>query len=182
MYNGGGALAWKSRNQAFPTDSPGAQELLVATLAYRWTLSLRMLLADLDLGVALARPTLMWTDSQILLDGTNCERLGKSSRWLSSRYAMMRFGEACGAIAPTKLAAEENVSNAMTKPEVSSLFVAHRALLLGLALAVGGDTGAGVVGPARARAGHVACCALGWGENKMNWTKATRAQPTRMAG
>ena len=143
MHNGGGALAWKSRNQAFPTDSPGAQELLVATLAYRWTLSLRMLLADLGLGVALARPTLMWTDSQILLDGTNCERLGKSSRWLSSRYAMMRFGEACGAIAPTKLAAEENVGNAMTKPETGSLFVAHRALLLGLAHAVGGEEGWG---------------------------------------
>jgi hypothetical protein len=109
MHNVGGALAWKSRNQAFPTGSPGAQELMVATLACYWTLSLRMLLAHLDLGVASVRPTLVWTDSQTLLDGANCERLGESSRWLSSRYAMMRVGEACGAVAPMKLAAEENI-------------------------------------------------------------------------
>ena len=57
MNSRGGAQAWKCRKQAFPTDSPGAQELIAATMAYRWTMSLRMLLADLDLGVAIMDPT-----------------------------------------------------------------------------------------------------------------------------
>jgi len=136
MHRGGGALAWKCRKQAVPTDSPGAQELLMATLAYRWTLSLRMLLADLGLGAPAVGPTTLWTDSQILLDGTRCERLGKSSRWLAARYAMMRFGVACGIIAPSKCPAADNVSDIVTKPLTGEALVRHRATILGLAHAV----------------------------------------------
>jgi len=131
-HNGGGALAWKSRCQARPSDSPGAQELLMGTTAYRWILAQRMLLTDLDLGVAPTAPTTLWTDSQILLDGTHCERLSKDSRWVASRYAMMRFGEAMGIISPQKTAAEDNRGDPFTKPEAGAMFAKHRRMLLGL--------------------------------------------------
>ena len=137
MHRGGGALAWKCRVQGFPTDSPGAQELLMASLAYRWTLALRMLVADLDVGVGQDDPTPLWTDFQILLDGTNCERLGKSSRWLAARYAMIRFGIACRAIFPRKCPAAENVADIVTKPLAGVAYARHRATILGLSHAIG---------------------------------------------
>jgi len=136
MNRGGGALAWKCRAQALATDSPGAQGLLMTTLAYRWTLSLRMLLADLEIGAELVDPTIIWTDSQILLDGTRCERLGKSSRWLAARYAMIRFGIQCGAITARKQEGAENVSDIVTKLLTGALFAKHRATILGLAHAI----------------------------------------------
>ena len=131
MNKGGGALAWKCRAQAFPTDSPGAQELLIATIAYRWTLSLRMLLVDLELSPERMLPTPLWTDSQIILDGTALEQLGKSSRWLATRYAMLRFGGECGAIDARKCASARNPANLMTKPVCGSAFAEQRAALLG---------------------------------------------------
>jgi len=132
MHTGGGALAWKCRKQAIPTDSPGAQELVIASLAYRWTLSLRMLLADLELGMALLQPTPLWTDSQVVLDGTHCERLGKSSRWQSARHAMMRLGEASGIIDPRKRPAAEMVGDIVTKALAGAIFRKHRATIQGL--------------------------------------------------
>ena len=136
MHRGGGALAWKCRAQAMATDSPGAQELLMATLAYRWKLSLRMLLVDLEIGAELVDPTIVWTDSQILLDGTQCERLGKSSRWLAARYAMIRFGIQCGAIVARKRDGDDNVADIVTKPLTGAAFAKHRATILGLAHAI----------------------------------------------
>ena len=108
----------------------------MASLAYRWALSLRMLLADLELGAHIVDPTVIWTDSQILLDGTRCERLGKSSRWLAARYAMIRFGIACGAIIPRKRAASDNVADLVTKALGGAAFARHRATILGLAHAI----------------------------------------------
>ena len=132
MHRGGGALAWKCRKQASPTDSPGAQELLIASLAYRWTLGLRMLLADLELGYHIQDPTPLWTDSQTVLDGTHGERLGKSSRWLATRRAMIRVGEERGTIDPRKLDGAEMVADIVTKALGGTVFKKHRATILGL--------------------------------------------------
>ena len=92
-----------------------------------------MLLTDLDLGVGPLDPTTLWTDSQILLDGTHCERLSKSSRWLATRYAMIRFGIASGAIKPMKVSAEDNLADLLTKPLTGARFERLRAAVLGLA-------------------------------------------------
>ena len=84
MNKGGGALAWKCKAQEIATDSTGAQELVMATTCYKYVAALRMLLLDMRVGAEQIDPTPMYTDSQILLDGTDCERLVKSSRWLAS--------------------------------------------------------------------------------------------------
>jgi hypothetical protein len=60
------------------------------------------------------------------------ERLGKSSRWLAARHAMLRFGEECGALAPKKCPTEANRSDILTKPSTGRAFVEHRAAVLGL--------------------------------------------------
>ena len=105
----------------------------MASLAYRWTLALRMLPADLDVGAEQTQPTSLLTDSQILLDGDNCERLGKSSRWPAACYVKVRFGIACRAIAPRKCAAAGNVADIGTKPLGGPAYARHRATILGLA-------------------------------------------------
>jgi hypothetical protein len=129
MHRGGGALAWKRRAQA-------TQELQATTLEYRCSLSLRVLLADLDVGTELAGPAIIWADSKILLDGIRCERLVKPSRWLAARYAMIRFGIQCGAITARKREGAENASDIVTKPLTGALFAKHRATILGLARAI----------------------------------------------
>ena len=81
---GGGAkfcaLAWKCAAPAAADDSTGAAELRMGSLAYKYILALRTLQVDLDIGVALTRPTVLFTDAQAMIDGTWCERLKKSSR------------------------------------------------------------------------------------------------------
>ena len=126
-------LAWKCKNQSIPTDSPGAQELFMATLAYKFTLSMRMLLSDINFGSPIVDPTPFFTDSEVILDGYKCERLVKSSRWMASRYAMLRYGMDRLMINPTKIAKEFNVADIVTKALTGLLFVRHRATLLGLA-------------------------------------------------
>ena len=90
MHNGGGALAWKCIAHPIATDSPGAQELMSGTACYKYILSMRMLLLDLGVPADELGPTPMMTDSQIMPDGTACERLVKSSRWLAARYSCTR--------------------------------------------------------------------------------------------
>ena len=105
----------------------------MATSCYKYVLALRMLLLDLRMHADPMGPTPLFTDSQILLDGSNCEKLAKSSRWLSSRYAMIRHGRACGLIDPIKVKSEDNVADIVTKPLTGEAFIRHRATILGLA-------------------------------------------------
>jgi len=83
---------------------------------------LRSTSPDTDQGVSPTAPTTLWTDSQILPDGTHCERLRKDSRWLASRYATMRSGEAMGITNTQKTAADDNRGDPFTKPEAGALF------------------------------------------------------------
>ena len=96
-------------------------------------LAIRMLPLDLWMHADPLGPTPLYTDAQIPLDGSNCEKLAKSSRWLSSRYAMIRHGRACGLIDPVKVKSEGNVADIVTKPLTGAAFVRHRATILGLA-------------------------------------------------
>ena len=131
MNNGGGALAWKCKAHDIAADSTGAQELIMATACYKYILAMRMLLLDLNVGGDPFAPTPMYTDSQILLDGSNCEKLAKSSRWLSARYAMIRHGKALGTIAPTKVCGADNIADIVTKALTGAQFEKLRGTLLG---------------------------------------------------
>ena len=103
----------------------------MATSCYKYVVALRMLLLDMDIKGEPMGPTPMFTDSQILFDGSNCEKLAKASRWLSTRYAMIRHGTACGVVLPTKVPAADNIADIMTKALVGASFDHHRAIILG---------------------------------------------------
>jgi hypothetical protein len=133
LCDGGGALAWKCLAPAAGDDSTGAAELRMGTLAYKYILALRSLQQDLDIGVGPTLPTPLYTDAQAMIDGTGCERLKKSSRWMATRYAMIRWGLRCRSIRLAKVAADDNCSDIVTKVLTGELFERHRHTILGLA-------------------------------------------------
>jgi hypothetical protein len=103
----------------------------MATLAYKYLLAAHLLLAELRVGVTPPGPTPFYLDAQAVLDGTSCERLAKKSRWMAMRYAMLRWGIACGTIDPQKLPSSRNPSDGLTKCLVGKPFMNARARLLG---------------------------------------------------
>ena len=105
----------------------------MGTLAYKYILALRSLQQDLDLGVGPTQPTPLYTDAQAMIDGTGCERLKKSSRWMATRYAMIRWGLRCRSIRLAKVAAERNCADIVTKVLTGVLFERLRVNILGLA-------------------------------------------------
>jgi len=128
---GGGALAWKCSAPLDAADSSAGCESKQAVTAYKYTLAARILLAELDVGVAPREPTPFYLDAQTVIDGTNCERLDKRSRWMALRYAMLRWGIACRTIVTRKRATSRNVSDGLTKNLTGKLFYNCRARLLG---------------------------------------------------
>ena len=132
VQGGGGAIAWRCGIQHEGDDSSAAAELRMATLAYKFTLAARFLLAELDVGVAPNRPTPFYLDAKAVIDGTSCERLAKKSRWMAMRYAMLRWGIMCGTIDPRKRPSASNPSDGLTKCLVGDPFIHARARLLGL--------------------------------------------------
>ena len=128
---GGGALAWKCSAPLDAADSSAGCESKQAVTAYKYTLAARILLTELAVGVGPKEPTTFYLDAQTVIDGTNCERLDKRSRWMALRYAMLRWGIACGTIRPVKRPSARNVSDGLTKNLTGKLFYNCRARLLG---------------------------------------------------
>ena len=56
----------------------------------------------------------------------------KSSRWMGTRYAMVRYAEDSDIIKLRKIRAEFNVADIVTKCLVGAAFVTNRARILGL--------------------------------------------------
>ena len=97
-------------------------------------IAIRTLQIELGCGVGPKRPTPIFTDPKTLIDGTDCDRLVRSSRWLAAKYAMLRWGLACGTISLDKVSGDSNLADLMTKPITGSQFYALRARVLGLPL------------------------------------------------
>jgi hypothetical protein len=129
---GGGAIAWRCVAPPAGDDSSAAAELRLATLAYKYVVAARFLQCELEVGAAPAEPTPLYLDAQAVLDGTNCERLAKASRWMAMRYVMLRWGIACGTISPRKLLTAMNPADGLTKCLTGKPFENGRARLLGL--------------------------------------------------
>ena len=127
----GGAIAWKCIIPKAGDDSPGASELRIAVRAYKCILALRSLLLDLGIGLHQLHPTPLFTDFQSVSEGISAEKIGKNSRWMASRYAMIVWGVLCLSILLCSTPSSGNVSDILTKALVGEPFFRHRATLLG---------------------------------------------------
>jgi hypothetical protein len=127
-----GALAWKCLLPPEGIDSPGAAEPRIGSTALKYVIVVRTLQIELGCGVGPKRSTPVFTDSKTIIDGTDCERLIRSFRWLAAEYPMVRWGLACGTITLDKVPGETNLADLMTKPITGSRFATLRARVLGL--------------------------------------------------
>ena len=139
LSKGGGALTWCTLAPRPSDDSPGAAELRMVTAAYKRILGIRTLLVDLGLGVGPVGPTPLYTDSKSVADGQACERIDKNSRWMATRYAMVRWGIECGTIDLRLIAGRDNCADIFTKALVGVLFFKHRRTVLGMAPLLEGE-------------------------------------------
>ena len=77
-------------------------------------------------------PTPLFTDSRSVQLGTVCERISKGSRWMATRYAMIRWSILCLTIVLLGIAGEDNPADILTKALPALLFFQHRAVILGI--------------------------------------------------
>jgi len=129
---GGGAFAWKCEAPEEGDDSSGAAELRMVTRALKYAVAIRTTQRDLQLGIAPISPTIIHTDAESVVSGRGAERIAKSSRWLATRYAMIRWAERCKTARLAQIASEDNCADIMTKCLTGPLFLRHRARVLGL--------------------------------------------------
>jgi hypothetical protein len=129
---GGGAISWKCCSSAAGDDAPGSIELRMLVLSYKYILGLRTLLMDMHCGLEQTAPTPLYTDSRSVELGSVCERINKSSRWMATRYAMIRWAILCLTIVLLGIQSEHNPADILTKALPAVLFLQHRAVLLGM--------------------------------------------------
>ena len=75
----GGALAWKCFAPREGDDSSAAAELRNITTSLKYTVAMRTLMTDLNVGLAPLLPTTTYTDAQAVVDGHMGERMPKAS-------------------------------------------------------------------------------------------------------
>ena len=132
---GGGAFAWKCEAPPEGDDSSGAAELRIVTRALKYTVAARTLLKDLDLGITPTEPTIIYTDASAVLRGQSGDRMAKSSRWLATRHAMIRWAARCRTARLVKLSSASNCGDIMTKCLTGETFRRHRDTVLGVSAA-----------------------------------------------
>ena len=91
---------------------------------------LRILLCELRMRAQ--RPTITYTDSTALIDGTKSQRVSKESKWVCTRLAMTRAYEANSTGKFVHVGTHDNPADLLTKPLTGEKFVRFRAAILGL--------------------------------------------------
>ncbi len=92
---------------------------------------MRIYLRELGQGHLVEESTQVHTDAQVVLDGTRCRRVSHASKWMCTRYAMVRQAEENGTAVPTKCALELNDADIFTKPLTGASFARAQASTMG---------------------------------------------------
>jgi hypothetical protein len=124
-------LMWAVSLPLNTTGASGHSELTQIARATSSVLGMRIYLRELGQGYLVAEPSKVHTDAQVVLDGTNCRRVSNTSKWMCTRYAMVRQAEENGAAVPTKCATELNDADIFTKPLTGAAFSRAQASIMG---------------------------------------------------
>ena len=89
-------------------DSTAHSELVQYVRATMGVIGMRIYLKELGLGHLVDAPTPIFTDAQVVLDGTHCRRVSRAAKWMATRYAMVRQAEDDGSTVAMKCASELN--------------------------------------------------------------------------
>ena len=124
-------LAWAVSLPLNTTGASGHSELTQIARATSAVLGMRIYLRELGQGHLVTEPSKVYTDAQVVLDGTQCRRVSNTSKWMCTRYAMVRQAEENGAAIPTKCATELNDADIFTKPLTGAAFARAQASIMG---------------------------------------------------
>ena len=125
-------IAWAVSLPANTTGASGHSELTQIARATSAVIGMRIFLRELGQGHLVDGHTRVFTDAQVVLDGTRCRRVSNASKWMCTRYAMVRQAEENGAAIPTKCASELNDADIFTKPLTGAAFARAQASIMGL--------------------------------------------------
>ena len=131
----GGASAPISCSSQLPRKvmtATGGAELEQLCRAIKAIIGLRILFRELQQPHLVLEPTPVFTDAQAVLDGTQCRRVTKESKWVSINYALVRQAIADGAVTVHKCPTEENIADVFTKPLTGAPFARAQQALQGL--------------------------------------------------
>jgi hypothetical protein len=123
-------MNWRVNVPKKPKDSSGGAELLQLTHATKEAVGLRLQFAEL--GAPLNVPTVIDVDATAALAGPLRDRVGRGSRYLAARLAMVRQGIQDGLIAPTKVPGVGHRADGFTKPLTGAAFREFAAANLGV--------------------------------------------------
>ena len=112
------------------TDSSGGGELVVATLALKEAIGVRIMNAELGLLDA-TKATDLFMDAAVVLAGVAMDRVTRESRHVATRLAMLRQAVADGIITLRKIDTKTNPADIFTKPLVGETPRRLRAMCLG---------------------------------------------------
>ena len=112
------------------TDSSGGSELMVATLALKEAIGVRIMNAELGL-LDTTKATDLFMDAAVVLAGVAMDRVTRESRYVATRLAMLRQAVADGIIALRKIDTKTNPADIFTKPLVGETLRRLRAMCLG---------------------------------------------------
>ena len=130
QYAGSGAFAVKCLSPRKLTDSTGGAELIMACLLAKQIIAFRMFLCEL--GLTQRGPTVTTTDSNVVMQGAEMERVSNTSRWLAARLAITRQTIYDGLMSFRKSASADLVADIMTKGIAKPAhFVLLRDMLMG---------------------------------------------------
>jgi hypothetical protein len=104
----------------------------MVTRAVKYTIAARTIQRDLNLGIAPSAPTVVYTDASAVLGGQSGDHMAKSSRWMATRHAMIRWAERCKTVRMAKRESALNCGDIMTKCLTGVTFARHRATVLGM--------------------------------------------------
>jgi len=118
-------MNWRANVHKKPTDSSGGAELLQLTYATKEAVAQRLQFSEL--GAPLNVPTVVDEGATVALAGPLRDRVGRGSRYLAARLAMVRQSIQDGQIKPTKVPGEGHRADGFTKPLTGAAFRAFAA-------------------------------------------------------
>jgi hypothetical protein len=121
-------IIWNCAAPASVAEATGVSELHQIVRAAKAVIGVRIFLRELRLPPL--HPTPIYTDAKVVMDGSRCRRVSRESKWVATRYAMVRKAEADGAIVLVKHPTEELDADILTKPLTGAKFVLARARVM----------------------------------------------------
>jgi hypothetical protein len=92
----------------------------------------RVYFRELEFPAFVEKPTPVYTDAQVVLDGTHCRRVSKEAKSVCASYAIVRQALADGVVQMRKCNTTDNIADIFTKPLTGAIFARAEDNIMGV--------------------------------------------------